>query len=256
MLRVQKKIVLLVLILSMIDNLVFGQKPDTIRSPSHFSGTIAVTNNGISLIPTFSLNKPAILFNLSLGKGRFSFEPDMRFALEGKPWSFIFWSRYRIRADKFLFTMGAHPALNFRSQVSPVDGSEMIVTRRFLAGELAPSYFLSKNVTAGMYYLYSHCFYNGAARNTHFVTINSSFRNIRLGSQFYFQFTPQFYYLNQDGLDGYYFTAALAVAKRKFPFSIQSIINKEIHSDIIGSRDFVWNLSVVFSFNKNYVAQK
>jgi len=239
----------------MIGKLALGQKTDTARSLSHFSGAITATNNGISLVPTFSLNKPAILFNLSLGEGRLSFEPDMRFAMEGKPWNFIFWWRYRLRADKFLLTLGANPALNFRTQISPVDGSEMIVTRRFLAGELAPSYFLSKNTSVGMYYLYSHCFDKGAAQNTHFITINSSFRNIRLGNQFYFQFTPQFYYLYQDRLDGYYFTAAFALAKRKFPFSIQSIINKEIESHIIGSRDFVWNISLVYSFNKNYVTK-
>ena len=57
----------------------------------HFSGQVTVTNNGISLIPSFSLGEPAALFNLSMGRGRFSFDPELRFALEGKPWSFIFW---------------------------------------------------------------------------------------------------------------------------------------------------------------------
>lgn len=55
-----------------------------------FSGTASVTNNGISLIPSFSLGDPALIFDLKFKKGRLSFEPDMRFALEGKPWTFIF----------------------------------------------------------------------------------------------------------------------------------------------------------------------
>jgi hypothetical protein len=233
----------------------FSQKTDSTKNISHFSGSITATNNGISLIPTFSLNDPAILFNLSIGKGRLSFEPDIRFALEGKPWSFLFWWRYRVRSDKFLLTLGAHPAMNFRTQISPIDGSEIIVTRRFLAGELAPNYLVSKNTSVGFYYLYSRCFDKGAAKNTHFITVNSNFRNIKLGNQFFAQLIPQFYYLRQDGVDGIYFTSTFALAKKNFPFSVQSIINKEIESEIAGSRNFVWNVSLIYSFSKYYVAK-
>jgi len=251
----QRNIFLLLIVCLILAQASFSQNPDSAKSISHFSGSITATNNGISLIPTFSLNDPAILFNLSKGKGKLSFEPDMRFSLEGKPWSFLFWWRYRMRSDKFLLTLGAHPALNFRTQVSPTDGSKMIVTRRFLAGEFAPNYFVSKNTSVGIYYLYSRCFDRGASKNTHFVTVNSNFRNIKLGSQFIAQVIPQFYYLRQDGVDGVYFTSTFALAKKNFPLSAQSIINKEIESEIIGSRNFVWNVSLIYSFNKKYVQQ-
>ena len=45
-----------------------------------FRGTASITNNGISLVPSFSLGDPALLFDLKFTKGRLSFEPDMRFA--------------------------------------------------------------------------------------------------------------------------------------------------------------------------------
>jgi aryl-alcohol dehydrogenase-like predicted oxidoreductase len=45
-----------------------------------------VTNNGISLVQTFSLGKPAAIVTLSIGKGKLSFEPDLRFSLKEKPW--------------------------------------------------------------------------------------------------------------------------------------------------------------------------
>jgi len=32
----------------------FSQKADTAKNSTHFSGSISVTNNGISLVPTFS----------------------------------------------------------------------------------------------------------------------------------------------------------------------------------------------------------
>ena len=242
-----------VFILLLFTQFTFSQETDSTKSISHFSGAITATNNGISLVPTFSLNRPAVMFNLSIGKGRLSFEPDMRFALAGKPWSFLFWWRYRVRSDKFLFTVGAHPALNFKTQISSADGSEMIVTRRFLAGELAPNYFVSKNTSIGMYYLYSHGFDKGAPGNGHFITLNTNFRNIRLGDQLIAHFIPQFYYLKQDGVDGVYFTSTLTLAKKNFPFSVQSIINKEIESEIIGTKSFVWNVSLIYSFSKQYV---
>jgi len=38
-----------------------------------------------------------------------------------------------------------------------------------------------------------------------------------------------------------------------FPISIESVINKEIDADILGSKDFVWNISLIYSFGKKYV---
>ena len=74
----------------------FRKNADSSKTIRHFSGSVAVTNNGISIVPSFSLGKPAVAFNFSMGKNRFSFEPDLRFSLAGKPWSFLFWSRYHL----------------------------------------------------------------------------------------------------------------------------------------------------------------
>jgi hypothetical protein len=254
----QRNTSLLLFILLMLTQFSFSQKTDSTKSLTHFSGAISVTHNGISLIPTFSLGKPAVLFNLSIGKRKLSFEPDMRFALEGKPWSFLFWWRYKlVKSDKFMLTLGAHPALNFRVLRLPVNGDSTMVTvtRRFLAGELSPNYFLSKKVSVGMYYLYSRGFDKGVARHTHFLTVNSNILGIGLPYKFYIKITPQFYYLKQDKQDGFYFTAAMTLAKRNFPFSVSAIINKTIQTDITASKNFVWNTSLVYSFNKQYARQ-
>ena len=45
----------------------FSQTVDSTRIIQHFSGTASITNNGISLIPSFSLGKPAVLILMSLG---------------------------------------------------------------------------------------------------------------------------------------------------------------------------------------------
>jgi hypothetical protein len=252
----QKHKVLLVLILLMATYLSFCQKTDSTRNVFHFKGAVTVTNKGISLVPTFTLGKPAAIFDLSMGKRKLYFEPQLRFALEGKPWSFLFWWRYRlINKNKVAVTLGAHPAMNFKTETWSENGisKNAIVTRRYLAGELVPNYFVSKNVSVGLYYLYSHCFDKGTAANTHFLTINSNFSRIKLIDNVYLRFTPQFYYLNQDGKDGFYFTSTFTFIRAKFPLFLQSIINKTIRTDVPGSQNFVWNISLIYSFNKKYV---
>src|SRR5262245_5847367 len=110
----QKHKVLLVLVLLMITDFCFSQKPD---STFHLAGAVTVTNKGISLVPTFTLGKPAVIFDLSMGKRKLYFEPQLRFALEGKPWSFLFWWRYRLlNKNKMAVTLGAHPAMNFKTE--------------------------------------------------------------------------------------------------------------------------------------------
>jgi len=152
-------------------------------------------------------------------------------------------------------TLGAHPAMNFKTESWSENGAPKtaIVTRRYLAGELVPNYFVSKNVSIGLYYLYSHCFDKGTAANTHFLTINSNFSHIKLFDDVYLRFTPQLYYLNQDGKEGFYFTSAFTLAKARFPLSVQSIINKTIQTEVPGSENFVWNISLIYSFTKKYV---
>ena len=55
-----------------------------------------------------------------------------------------------------------------------------------------------------------------------------------------------------DQRDGYYATAAITLARKNSPLSIQSILNKAIDSTIITKSDFVWNVSLLYSFRKNF----
>lgn len=252
----QKNTGLLVIVLLLLAHLSFSQKTDSTKSSSYFSGSVSVTNNGISIVPTFSLDKPAAIFMLSAGKNRFSFDPDLRFSLSGRPWSFLFWARYKlVTNDRFQMNAGTHLGLNFRRSVLPINGdsSEVNIARRYLAGELYPWFLLTKSISVGIYYLYSHGIDEGTIGNTHFVTLNTNFSNIKLSDEFFIKFNPQFYYLKLDKEDGLFFTSTITIAKRNFPLSVSSIVNKRIESNITGSKNFVWNASLVYSFSKKYV---
>ena len=53
----------------------FAQKTDSTKAVPYVSGAITITNNGLSLIPTFSLGKPTTVFDFAAGRKRLSFEP-------------------------------------------------------------------------------------------------------------------------------------------------------------------------------------
>lgn len=266
-----KKIaVLLVLFSTLFTNDSFSQKNDTTSSKLenqnssnidstkndfYIKGAVTITNKGISYIPNLSLGKPAIIFDLSMANRKLSFEPQLRFALTGEPWSFLFPIRYKIKsAGKIQLSAGVNPLLNFKHITYTVNGVSVteLVNRRYLGGELRPNYFFTKNISIGMLYLYFSGVSDRAVKNTNFLSINTNFSNIKLGRKYFSRFNPQFYYLNQDAKTGFYFNSVMTLSKKDFPFSIQNNINTSIHADMPGSEKFIWNLSLIYSFNRVY----
>jgi hypothetical protein len=237
----------------------FSQNNDSTKHVVNFKTAVSVTNNGFSFIPSFSLGKPAAIINLSIGGKKFSFEPELRFSLEGKPWSFIFIWRYKfIATNKFQFTVGAHvPALAYRTVLVEKNGAtqDLIQTQRFLAYELIPNYNFTKNISIGLFYLYAHGIEEDAAKNTHFISLRSNFSNIKLSNQYYLKFNPQVFYLNSDKKEGFYASSGLTLAKQHFPLSISTTVNKPLKTNIAG-KIFDWNVSLIYSLSKNFVRQQ
>jgi len=240
---------------------VLAQKTDTVRKQTiNFNGALIVTNNGFSLIPAFTLGKPAALATIYASSKRLSFEPELRYSLEGKPWSFIFIWRYKlIKKNKFQFSVGTHfPAINFKSDPVILNGveQESIRARRFFPViELIPVCFINKDISMSIYYQYGHALEKELAKNTNFISLRSSFSNIALFKNIYMRFNPQLYYLKMDAKDGFYFASGMALAMRNFPVSISSLMNKAIQTDIAGKK-FDWNVSLVYSFNRIFETYK
>ena len=215
------------------------------------SGAAGITSNGISLVPNFSLEQPAAIFNLNLFKGRFSFEPELTFSLqELRPWYQIYWLRYRIiDKGRFRLRIGAHPGFNFINEAD-LEGNESIQVERYLTGELVPSYQLTNNISLGIYYLVAQGYDINTNELLHFITLNASFKKLRISKTLFLEFTPEIYYLTSfaDG-EGYYLTSLLKLMKSNFPLSLSTRMNKAISTEIEG-KDFLWNLTVTYSFRK------
>jgi hypothetical protein len=224
----------------------------------HFNGAVSATNNGISLIPTFSLGKPATIIELNAGGKRLTFEPQFRISLEGQPWSFIFWWRYKlININKLRIGTGLHPAVVFRETPIIRNGQEMkgLVAQRYLAGELNLAYYPAKNIGFGPYILYSRGLETGVVKNNLFLALNVYLTNLRLGGQYYMKLFPQIYYLGMDDKSGLYASATVLFARQSFPLSVSLIANRKIKSSIV-SKDFVWNISLVYNFGNKFVKKR
>ena len=250
---------LFIISLILSNSILFAQSKDSSsQKPLKLAASMAITNNGISLIPTFTLGKPAAIFNFTVGK-RLTFEPDFLFSLEGKPWASIYWLRYKlVRKQKFNVGIRAHHSVVFNASQIQENNiiKDEIKVQRFLAAEIVPTYTINKNISVGVYYLTSAGSKESTLKRTHFITLNASLSNLKLHSDYTLAFTPQIYYLKMDKNDGYYYSASATISKATLPISIQGMFNQPIKSNIIGGQGFVWNMSLIYSFNKLYTSVK
>lgn len=245
-----------VVIFSVINLKAFSQQKD---STFFFHTDVSVTNNGFSIVPAFTLGKPAAYLDMRMGNKRLSFEPQFRYALEGRPWSLIFIYRYKaIIKPKFQLTFGSHlPGLNFITRPVTINGIEdnLSVARRFLAAEIIPTYKIKSNISVGFYYLRGHAFQKSGPQNTNFLSLQGSFTKITLVGKTYFNFNPQVFYLKVDNTDGFYVNASATFGVRGFPVTISGIVNKAIESDI-PAKDFDWNVSLIYTLDRNFVVKR
>ena len=226
-----------------------SQGADSTRSRTVVTGLVTVTNNGISTIPSFSLGKPAAIFDVYITRNRFSLDPEVKWALDGKPWSVLFWGHYKLAdGERFRVIVGAHPSVSFRTTTVSENQTQkdVMVARRYLAGDIYPNYTVSRYVNVGGYYLYLYGVEHDVVRHTHLLALRSILSTTPIVGGYFVQLYPQVYYLKADADDGYYFYSGLAVGKRNLPVLIGASANKVIQTRVPGGEDFLWNVSLTW----------
>jgi hypothetical protein len=233
----------------------FSQKTDSTIVSTKFSGSITLTNNGFAIIPTFSLNSPAAIFNLSWRTKQFSIEPDIRLVPDGTKGGLLLWLRYRlVENPKFSLRVGGHPAFSFIRKTISDNGVNREITEmlRFAAFEVVPNFQITPHWSIGAMYLEGHGLQNHGPQTTRVLFLNTNISNIKLGGDFRFTFIPVVYFLNTDNSTGNYFTATGILSNTKLPFSLQSTINQTLNSNIAGNQDFMWNVGLTYTFSKDF----
>lgn len=227
--------------------------------PLYFNFDVTVTTKGISTLPNMTLGKPALIFDMEFRKRKLSFEPQFRFALTGRPWSFQFWWRYKaVESEKFHLDLGARPGFNFKSKTVTVDNLtyDGIIAQRNLGVEFIPTYYITDNISLITHYLYLYGLDKNMSKHTNFVSLQTEFSNITVSKDINMEISPQIYYLRMDTRDGVYYGSSLKLTKKDFPLSISSLFNKELKSNLSGSHDFLWNVSLIYSLKKQFTKQE
>jgi hypothetical protein len=245
-------IVLLGFVLPILARPAISQDTASAGSHAEVAGSVSVTNKGISTTSGSTLGKPAVIFDLSIRHRDLSFEPQFRFGLDGKPWAFLFWGRYKLlEREKLRINIGAHPALALRVMPVASNGTprEVIVARRYVAGELYPSYSLTRNIRVGAYYLYSYGAEQGVTKHTQFAASRVSLTNVGISDRYFVRLDPQLSYLRTDDRVGFYLNSGFTLAKRNLPLSVSAVVNKPVRTSVPGGEHFLWNVSLNYSID-------
>ncbi len=123
---------------------------------------------------------------------------------------------------------------------------------RFLSADLSQSYFITRNFSAGIYYMYSHTLEKFRLKDLHYLAFRRNFMNIALTDQVFMKFSPQVYFLRIDNRDGFYFSEILPLTRKRFPKSVSSIVTSPIKNHIPANNHLVWNINLIYAFSNKY----
>lgn len=233
--------------------LAFSQKKDSLQEkhdPLIASGNIQVTNNGISLFPNLMLGKPAAIINLSVGKKSIFFEPELRWRLNGDPWSYIFWLRYRPkRKEHYSWHIGVHPSYVLRVSQVVVNGKteNRWISQRYFAAEFVPVWHHSPKFSLALHLLASKGLDVYAIQKSIYLSIQPRFPIIKLSKHYNLGFFPQLFYLNLDNKKGIYYSQMLSFNRKNLPIYLTTNFTYKMKSTISGDR-VVWNVGLNYRF--------
>ena len=243
------KQVLLFFILLNLPCLVFSQQKDSLKQiePLKATANIQVNNNGISLFPNLSLGKPAFILTLAVGKKNIFFEPELRWRINGMPWSYIFWLRYRPkRTAHFSWHIGAHPSYVVRDNEVTVNAlpTHRWVAQRNVAAEIVPVWHYSPKFSVGLHVLSSIGLDTAyGSKKSVYVSLQPRFPKIDLSEKYYLGFFPQLFHLQLDAKQGTYYSQMVSFNKKNLPFYITTLATYKLKSTIAGN-NFIWNIGL------------
>jgi len=214
--------------------------------------TFSINSNGIASIPAFSLDKPAVMASLFLGKNRFSYEPVLAYGLDMRPWFIDNWLNYKIvRRPVFELTTGfnistfgsKYPGMN-----SETEEEETIwQTERYYAFALTGVYKVAPNSTLTVAY-WNDRGQEPSSIKGHFFNLVGEKSGITIGNKVLLTATLQVFYIDYDGNnDGLFVAPKISSTLRDSPFSLFFQASQPITSNIEPFPGFRWNLGLAYT---------
>ena len=238
---------LLFILLLAIQPLSSMERADSSKTSLIFYGNVSLNSDGMAPIPSFSLGKPALTGTFSLQKRRFSYDPQVAFGLDMRPWIIDNWVHYRlIFKPKFELRTG----LDFSMFFSKYDAGdyEILQGQQYLTFEIAGICKFTPTSTLSLMYWSD----NGQGPGT----ITGSFYNIvydrteiRIGEAMSFSGSIQLFYIGYTGSnDGFFVAPRFGSSVRNVPLSLFFQATQAITSNIEPFPGFRWNVGLAYLF--------
>jgi len=210
------------------------------------SATISINSNGIAYVPAFSLGKPAIIGTLSLVRGRFSYDPQLSYSLELRPWIIDNWFHYKI-IDRPTFEFKAGTVIS--SFFSEVETEDEVIwqAQKYQAVEFISKYKFTPISSLSFTYLLDRGQDPGTTHG-HFFNLQAERSKISLGQKGLLTTTLQLFYINYTGNeDGLFVAGNVSASVRRIPFSIFFQAIQAITSNIDPFPTFKWNVGLAYT---------
>ncbi len=207
---------------------------------------VSLNSNGIAYIPAFSLDKPAIIGAFSLHKGRFSYDPQLSYGLDLKPWIVDNWFHYKI-VDRpvFEFKMGTVISAFFSEYET--EDETILQAQKYLALEFMGTYKFNPTTSLAFTYLLDRGQDPGTLSG-HFFNLQADKSDINLGKKGLLDASLQLFYINYTGNeDGLFAAAYVSASLRNIPFSIFAQAIQALWSNIDPFPPFKWNVGLAYT---------
>jgi hypothetical protein len=223
-----------------------SEKADSTKPVLKANANISFNSNGIASVPSFSLDKPAIVAAVSLARGRFSYEPTLAYGLDLRPWYIDNWFRYKIINKPSLeFRTGFDVSTFFSGYKTPDD--EILQAQKYLAFEAAFMYQFAPEKTLSLLYWSDNGQDPGTIKG-HFIDLVADRSGINLGRSVLLAVNVQLFYINYTAEnDGLFISPKVSSSVRNIPLSLFFQCTQPFVSNIEPFPGFKWNLGIAFN---------
>jgi hypothetical protein len=223
-----------------------NEKADSTRTKLQAGASISLNSNGISSIPAFSLDKPALMASITLAKGRFSYEPFLAYGLDLRPWFIDNWLNYKIINRKSFELRAGFNISSFFSDYKTTEGT-ILQGERYFALALTGIYKITQHSNVTVAYWNDRGQEEGSIKG-HFFNLVGERTGINLGKHVLLAATLQLFYIDYDGNnDGLFIAPKVSSSLRNAPFSLFIQATQAIVSNISPFPEFRWNLGLAYS---------
>lgn len=235
------RIVVLSFLILFFSSYCYSQEKENRERSLNLSGTASLSTNGFDVVPAFNLGKPDLSVYFSAGR-RFTFEPQFRFSIKGKPWKIRFVMRYKlVQSENFYLDLLATPLINFVEPTVIRNGVETKIIQGLRTSTFESNAVINirDNLGLGIHLLYSILLENSFPDLTQYsqsIGINFNVKKIKLSNKINLSVKPEIYYLGLDRSSGFYLSSIFKFEKQGSPLSIFSTVNEAIHSTVSATK--------------------